>query len=74
MAQLDGVRLDLHDGMTPPRRRAGVWLLLWLLAASASASVACRGSDEQAGVGGQSGDEGRRPASSGLGTGGVTSQ
>jgi hypothetical protein len=54
--------------------RAGriVPVLLALLAASIASSLACRHAQEQAGAGGQSGDEGRRPATTWLGTGGVT--
>jgi hypothetical protein len=51
--------------------------LRWLLAALVvclSAGLACRGPDERAGAGGQSGDEGRRPSAPWLGTGGVTSE
>jgi hypothetical protein len=48
----------------------GVFFLL-LLVVAAAASAACRGPQATEGVGGQSGDEGRRPQSSWFGTGGV---
>lgn len=50
---------------------SGVGLFLLLLVMAAAASVACRGSQAGEGVGGQSGDEGRRMHPSWLGTGGV---
>jgi hypothetical protein len=46
-------------------------LLLAALIASLLASVSCRHSEEQAGAGGQSGDEGRKPGAPWLGTGGA---
>jgi hypothetical protein len=49
-------------------------LLALLIAASASVGVACRDREDGAGIGGQSGDEGRRPAAPWLGTGGVSSE
>lgn len=50
---------------------AGLGLLLVLVAAAAAASAACRQPQASEGVGGQSGDEGRRMQPSWLGTGGV---
>jgi hypothetical protein len=66
------------EGMKRDRREArrsaphaGLGLLLLLLVVAAGASAACRGPQASEGVGGQSGDEGRRMHSSWLGTGGV---
>ncbi len=49
-------------------------LLFTLVALSVAASMACRGHDGLQGTGGQSGDEGRRPRPSWLGTGGVAAE
>jgi hypothetical protein len=60
-----------------PRRSsvvAALGLLFVLLAVSLAAGVACRGQDGPRGMGGQSGDEGRRPSSPWLGTGGVAAE
>jgi hypothetical protein len=66
------------EGMKRARRdargsapHAGLGLLLLLLVVVAGASAACRGQQASDGVGGQSGDEGRRMHPSWLGTGGV---
>jgi hypothetical protein len=53
-------------------RAGGRWLLTALLV-SLLAGLACRGHEGGAGVGGQSGDEGRRSTLPWLGTGGVAS-
>lgn len=53
-------------------RRVG-WLLAVLLL-GVSTGLACNGSAARDGVGGQSGDEGRRMRSQGLGTGGVAAE
>jgi hypothetical protein len=49
----------------------GVGLLLLLIALAAGVSAACRGQPASEGVGGQSGDEGRRMRPSWAGTGGA---
>lgn len=66
-----------REGMKRVRRDAwrsaphgGVGLLLLLLVMAAAASAACRGQQASDGVGGQSGDEGRRMGPSSFGTGG----
>jgi len=51
-------------------RRGGLGFLVLLVIAGA-ASAACHETHAGNGVGGQSGDEGRRPGSTWLGTGGV---
>src|SRR5690349_5294043 len=54
-----------------PAQGGGLGVFLLLLVAAAAASAACRGPQASEGVGGQSGDEGRRPQPSWFGTGGV---
>jgi hypothetical protein len=54
----------------PPRHGAPLRWSLAGLAVCFSAGLACGGHEDRAGAGGQSGDEGRRPAAW-LGTGGV---
>lgn len=66
---IEGMKRDRRDA----RRSAphsGLGLLLLLLVVAAGASAACRGPQASEGVGGQSGDEGRRMPW--LGTGGVS--
>jgi hypothetical protein len=51
-----------------------VRLIFALFAICLAASLACRDRGVEAGIGGQSGDEGRRPREPWLGTGGVGSE
>jgi hypothetical protein len=67
--EIEGMKRDRRDARRSAPQ-AGLGLLL-LLGVAAAASAACRGPQTSEGVGGQSGDEGRRSHSSWLGTGGV---
>lgn len=70
-------RRSLDGASGPSHERSGggaLTLLLAILALCFAASMACRASEQPAGMGGQSGDEGRRPGSPWLGTGGVAAE
>jgi hypothetical protein len=65
------------DPMESHAPAAGLRVLTWLVAVlllGISAGLACGGSAARDGVGGQSGDEGRRLRPQGLGTGGVAAE
>lgn len=66
-----GGRAQGFAAARPLLRPRGLGLLALLVLAAAAASAACHGPHAEAGVGGQSGDEGRRPGTTWLGTGGV---
>jgi hypothetical protein len=68
--EIDGMKRDRRDARRPAPH-AGFGLFLVLLVVAAAASAACRAPQVTEGVGGQSGDEGRRTQPSWLGTGGV---
>lgn len=67
---IEGMKRDRRDARRPAPH-AGLGLLLVLLVVAAAASAACRAPQVSVGVGGQSGDEGRRTHPAWLGTGGV---
>jgi hypothetical protein len=68
---IEGMKRDRRDARRSAPH-AGLGMLLLLLVVAAAASAACRGPQVSEGVGGQSGDEGRRMPPSWLGTGGVS--
>jgi hypothetical protein len=78
MAQPRDARPHLDSTLAPARQRSSavgaLGFLFVLIALCLAAGVACRGQDGPRGMGGQSGDEGRRPSSPWLGTGGVAAE
>lgn len=73
MAGRAAARSDGFTGFGAAPRAVPLLCWLWVLLACISAGLACRGPEERAGSGGQSGDEGRRSTAPWLGTGGVAS-
>jgi len=67
---IEGMKRDRRDARRSAPQ-AGLGLLLFVLGVAAGLSAACRGPQASEGVGGQSGDEGRRMQPAWLGTGGV---
>ncbi|HTV17536.1 MAG TPA: hypothetical protein VMG12_02665 [Polyangiaceae bacterium] len=65
-------RPSFRAGQSTGASREVATFLFLLVAAAAVASAACRGPQVTDGIGGQSGDEGRRPEAPFLGTGGVS--
>lgn len=74
--------LDSHGGAWDAKgmreqgegRRISIWIVVGALAIACWASlIGCRGPYSEDGAGGQSGDEGRRPRSNGVGGSGAQS-